>query len=51
MEEKLEVECPECFTLIDISDVDNYELLSCPNCGQDLERVGFELIPDTYEGE
>jgi len=48
--------CPECEAPVELDawDVDKGEIISCPECGVDLEVVGLaplELEPAGREGE
>jgi len=42
--EKREVECPECGALIDVAEVEKYEVVFCHNCNGIFEFDGQALI-------
>ena len=37
-------ECPLCSALIDTSELELYQMITCHECGEDLEYIGEELI-------
>ena len=40
----MNLECPKCNALNDVSNVNKYELVKCYNCGSMLEFNGEELL-------
>jgi lysine biosynthesis protein LysW len=43
----MEAECPECYALIIMENVEQHEMVTCYACGQDLELVGDTLQIET----
>jgi|SaaInlLV_10m_DNA_2_1039722.scaffolds.fasta_scaffold44250_2 uncharacterized paraquat-inducible protein A len=38
--EKKELECPSCSALIDVSEMETYEMFDCHECKTELEYIG-----------
>ncbi|MBT6050043.1 MAG: lysine biosynthesis protein LysW [Candidatus Scalindua sp.] len=45
MEEDLELSCPYCGAYNDVSEVGEFEIVNCVECGDETELVDGELIP------
>jgi len=43
MPEQKELECPGCGALIDVSELEKYDICTCHECGRDFEYVGDSL--------
>ena len=37
-------ECPNCNALIDIDGIEEYSIITCHECGSQLEICGYDLI-------
>ncbi len=35
--------CPVCGILLDVSDCDGFRVITCPNCGSDID-MEYELV-------